>query len=173
MFQPVTDRNLEIAAQIHAASWKESHRAFVSPAFVRAHTTARQMEYIRSEMRLGKAFYLLMLDSPKGIVSVRDDLIENLYVLPSEQRKGYGTMLLHYAESLCSGRPRLWVLSNNQGAISFYQRSGYLFTGTRNRLNDTLEELEMELKHGAPGDNIICTKRPTCIQTLPFPQFSK
>lgn len=144
MFQLVTDRNLKTAAQIHSESWRESHKAFCSMEFINTHTTARQMEYIRREMRLGKMFYLLVLDSPKGIVSVGDNLIENLYVLPSEQRKGYGTMLLHYAEGLCSGTPKLWVLNNNTGARLLYQMAGYVYTGKQNKLNDTLQELEME-----------------------------
>lgn len=144
MFEPVTEENLKIAAEIHAESWRDSHKGFCSPAFVAAHTTERQTEYLRNEMAQGKSFYLLTLDTPKGIVSVKDDLIENLYVLPREQRKGYGTMLLHYAEQLCSKPPRLWVLNNNQAAISLYRRTGYGFTGTRKHLNDTLEELEMK-----------------------------
>lgn len=144
MFELVTENNLEVAAQVHAESWRESHKAICSAEFVDAHTTARQMEYIRNEMRSGKAFYLLTLDLPRGIVSVQDDLIENLYVLPSEQRKGYGTMLLRYAESLCSGRPRLWILNQNQGAYSFYQSMGYRLTGRCHILTDTLSELELE-----------------------------
>lgn len=144
MFELVTDSNLEIAAQIHSEAWKESHKTFCSPEFVSAHTTARQMDYIRREMQLGKIFYLLTLDSPKGIVSVGDNLIEHLYVLPREQRKGYGTMLLHYAESLCSKNPKLWVLNNNHGAYSLYQRMGYRCTGIYNELTDTLKEVEME-----------------------------
>lgn len=144
MFQLVTEENIEIAAQIHAESWRVSHKAFCSEAFVNAHTTARQMEYIRKEMARGRVFYLLVLDSPKGIVSVCDNLIENLYVLPGEQKKGYGIMLLHYAECQCSASPTLWILSNNDNAASFYQYAGYVFTGNRHSLTDSLEELEME-----------------------------
>ena len=41
------------------------------------------------------------------------NLIENLYVIPDQQRKGYGEMLLNYVEEQCEGVPTLWILSNN------------------------------------------------------------
>lgn len=143
MFQLVTEANIRVAAEIHAESWRESHKSFCSPAFIKAHTTETQIEYIRKELSQSKVFYLLYLDSPKGIVSLKGNLIENLYVHPSEQRKGYGTQLLRYVEGLCSDRPTLWVLSNNQSAISFYHQEGYEFTGNRRELRSDLAELEM------------------------------
>ncbi|MBM6896765.1 GNAT family N-acetyltransferase [Pseudoflavonifractor capillosus] len=92
----------------------------------------------------GQSFFLLYLDSPKGIVSLKGNLIENLYVHPSEQRKGYGTQLLRYVEELCSDKPTLWVLSNNQSTISLYRREDYEFTGNRRKLRSNLAELEMQ-----------------------------
>ena len=50
MFALVTEENLEAAARVHALSWRESHKGFCSAEFVAAHTTARQMVYIRGEM---------------------------------------------------------------------------------------------------------------------------
>ncbi len=48
-------------------------------------------------MEKGAQLFVLMHEKPVGIVTVRGDLIENLYVLPSEQNKGYGTQLLAFA----------------------------------------------------------------------------
>ena len=144
MFQLVTEANIHAAAEIHAESWRESHRSFCSPAFIEAHTTETQIDYIRKELSQGKVFYLLYSDSPKGIVSLLENRIENLYVHPSQQRKGYGTQLLHYIEGLCCDNPTLWVLSNNHAAISFYRREGYEFPGNRRELRSDLAELEMK-----------------------------
>lgn len=144
MFQLVTEANIRAAAEIHAESWRESHKSFCSPAFIEAHTTETQIDYIRKELSRGKVFYLLYFDSPKGIVSLLENRIENLYVHPSQQRKGYGTQLLHYIEGLCCDNPTLWVLSNNHAAISFYRREGYEFTGNRRELRSDLAELEMK-----------------------------
>lgn len=144
MFELVTDKNIDIAAEVHSISWKDNHKSFCSEEFVQAHSKERQKRYIQVEMKNGKQFYMLVDDEAKGIVSVKDSLIENLYVLPTEQHKGYGTKLLHYAELLCKDNPTLWILSNNDIAKSFYKKEGYYFTGRKNILNDELSELEMQ-----------------------------
>ena len=116
-----------------------------SSDLVEAHTAAAQVEYLRREMNAGKSIYMLIDEYPVGIVSVHGSLIENLYVLPSEQRKGYGSQLLDYAIQHCSGTPCLWILNNNEGAYRLYSKSGFKETGNRKQLNDTLYEMELSL----------------------------
>ena len=69
-FVEVTELNLADAGRIHSESWKESHRSFCSAEFVEKHTTAAQAEYLRREMNTGKTIYMLIDESPVGIVSV-------------------------------------------------------------------------------------------------------
>lgn len=144
MFELVTENNIDIAAEIHSISWKDSHKSFCSEEFVQAHSKERQKRYIQDGIKNGKAFYVLVEDEAKGIVSVKDNIIEDLYVLPTEQHKGYGTKLLHFAELLCKDNPTLWILCNNDIARSFYIKEGYHFTGKENQLTDKLSELEMQ-----------------------------
>ena len=144
MFELVTEKNIDIAAEIHSLSWKESHKSFCSKEFVELHTQERQRQYIEKEIQAGKSFYILIEEKPKGIVSIIDNLIENLYILPAEQQKGYGTKLLHFAEILCKGVPTLWILSNNEAAKKLYLKQGYKLTGECKILNDELSELEMK-----------------------------
>ena len=141
----VDDTTIYSAANIHAEAWRDSHAAFCPEEFVALHTTERQMKYLQDEMDKGKRLYMLVADKPVGIVSVKDDLIENLYVLPSEQRKGYGTRLLDFALSQCSAAPRLWILDNNHGAYALYYKFGFRLTGEKHQLSPTLAELEMKL----------------------------
>lgn len=143
MIVSIDESNLPLAARVHAVSWQDSHRSFCSEDFVLSHTPERQQEYLRHEIAAGKKLYMLQEDSPLGIVSVCGNLIENLYVLPQAQRKGYGTMLLQFALQQCDAVPTLWVLSNNAPALAFYQKHGFLFTGKRKQLRDDLFELEM------------------------------
>ena len=143
-FELVTEQNIEIAAKIHSISWKESHKSFCSEEFVKAHTQERQKQYIEKEINSGKRFYILDEKGAKGIVSVKDNLIENLYILPTEQGKGYGTKLLQYAEHICKGTPTLWILSNNELAKKLYIKMGYSFTGNKKILTNELQELEMQ-----------------------------
>ena len=141
----VDEANIADAGRIHSESWKESHRSFCSAEFVEKHTPAAQADYLRREMNTGKSIYMLIDNYPVGIVSVYGSLIENLYVLPSEQQKGYGSQLLDYAIRHCSGTPCLWILNNNEGAYRLYSKKGFKATGNRKQLNDTLYEMELSL----------------------------
>ena len=144
-FVEVTELNIADAGRIHSESWKESHRSFCSAEFVEKHTPAAQVEYLRREMDAGKSIYMLIDKYPVGIVSVHGSIIENLYVLPTEQRKGYGSQLLDYAIQQCAGTPCLWILNNNEGAYRLYTKNGFKETGNRKELNDTLYEVELSL----------------------------
>lgn len=143
MIIAVNESNIAAAGQIHSESWKESHRGFCSAEFVEEHTPEAQTAYLRREMDAGKQVYMLVEEHPVGIVSVWGNLIENLYILPQEQNKGYGSRLLYFAMEQCDGVPTLWILSNNAGAQRFYARSGFRETGNRKQLNDSLYEVEM------------------------------
>ncbi len=145
MILPVTRWNIDQAALIHSESWKESHRELCSAEFLAAHTPERQKSYLESEAALGAQLYMLVDQKPVGIVSVQGCLIANLYVLPGEQNKGYGTQLLAFAVTKCQGPPSLWVLSSNQRAQKFYERNGFRPTGTVVQHTDTLRELEFRL----------------------------
>ena len=144
-FVEVTELNIADAGRIHSESWKASHRSFCSAEFVEKHTPAAQADYLHREMNTGKIIYILIDNYPVGIVSVYGNLLENLYVLPSEQRKRYGSQLLDYAIRHCSGTPCLWILNNNVGAYRLYTKNGFKRTGNRKQLNDTLCEMELAL----------------------------
>ena len=144
-FVEVTEQNIADAGRIHSESWKEAHRSFCSAEFVEKHTPSAQADYLRREMVAGKQLHMLIDEYPVGIVSVYGNLIENLYVLPTEQRKGYGTQLLEFAIQKCQGVPRLWILNINEGAYRLYTKNGFKETGNRKQLNDNLCEIELSL----------------------------
>ncbi len=141
----IDDRNISIAGAIHAASWKESHKAFCSPEFIARHTAQRQTEYLRGKIAEGSNVYMLVQDIPVGIVSIRDCLIEDLYVLPEQQHKGYGTQLLQFAINQCSGKPTLWILENNTAVLALYQKNGFSSTGNRKHVPNGIDEIELSL----------------------------
>ena len=143
MIIPVDETNLLQAAAVHSMAWKESHRAFCSPEFIERHTTDRQRAYLHRKMCGGTKVYMLVDEEPLGIVSVTGGLIEDLYVLPDAQNRGYGTQLLQYAMEMCTDAPRLWILENNTGAKRLYHRMGFRETGKRNRITDGLDEIEL------------------------------
>ena len=93
----------------------------------------------------GKKVYMLTDDIPVGIVSIKDSLIENLYVLPERFGKGYGSKLLSFAIEKCTSDPTLTVLNNNS-AIEMYRKFGFKETGVLIPLNENLWEIEMKLE---------------------------
>ena len=145
---PVTEENVSAAGSIYAECWQESHRSFCTEAFVQRHSRPAQTEYLRREMAEGKRVFLLLTPEPVGIVSVRGSLIENLYILPRAQNRGYGSRLLRFAMAMCEGTPELWILENNEGARRLYRRFGFRETGRANPLSDTLREIQMKLSGG-------------------------
>ena len=145
MIVAVDKTNIFQAAIIHSVSWKESHRSFCAPDFVEMHAPERQQRYIQNKMNGGSQFFMLIEEEPVGIVSVKDDLIEDLYVLPQKQRMGYGTKLLKFAAGQCTGTPSLWILENNVNAKRFYHRMGFKETGRKNVITVRLDEIEYAL----------------------------
>ena len=143
MIVAVDETNLFQAAVIHAISWKESHRSFCAPDFVEMHTPERQQEYIRKKMDGGSKFFLLTEAEPIGIVSVKDSLIEDLYILPEKQKMGYGTKLLQFAIEQCAAVPTLWILENNTDAKRLYHKMGFQETGRIHAITDGLDEIEL------------------------------
>ncbi len=137
--------NLIQAAEIHAISWRESHKDFCSPAFVAEHTAERQQAYLQKELDSGKKLFMLLDEKPVGIVSVDGDRIANLYVLPEEQKKGYGSILLEHAIGQCAGVPCLWVLSNNKIAEQMYYNRGFRPSGIRKYMSSAIFQFEMRL----------------------------
>ena len=138
----VDETNISDAAKIHSVSWQESHRAFCNAEFVALHTPERQREYLLSKLKNGYKLYMLLDAEPVGIVSVKESLIEDLYVLPEKQNKGYGSALLEFACAKCAGTPTLWILENNVNAARLYRRMGFTETGRRNVVTTGLDEIE-------------------------------
>ena len=139
IIEPVTESNIHKAAYIHAESWKDSHKS------LEKRTVERQTEYLLKQIADGKKIYMLTDDIPVGIVSVKDSLIENLYVLPERYRQGYGSKLLNFAIEKCNGTPTLTVLNNNS-AIEMYRKFGFKESGKTIPLNENLWEIEMKLE---------------------------
>lgn len=86
---------------------------------------------------------MLVDEHPVGIVSVHGSMIENLYVLPEKQRKGYGSLLLRYAISQCAKSATLRVLNTNVDAGRLDQWHGFRITGNPKALKNNMFEIEM------------------------------
>jgi GNAT superfamily N-acetyltransferase len=59
-----------------------------------------------------------------GFIALREDWIDQLYVLPAMQGVGAGSGLLAHAKAR-SDRLRLWAFQRNAKARAFYERRGF------------------------------------------------
>lgn len=109
------------------------------------HTLERQQEYMRKKMNCGSKFYMLVEDIPIGVVSVKECLIEDFYILPDKQKMGYGTKLLQFAIEQCTGVPTLWMLENNTNAKRLYHKMGFQETGRTHTITEEIGEIELSL----------------------------
>ena len=146
MFLLVDGTAIDDAARVHSIAWQDSHKGFCGAKFVALHTPEQQKLYLQKKIDNGSTFYMLVEEEPVGVVSVKGDLIEDLYVLPEYQNRGYGTELLRFAMEKCGGRPRLWILENNAGAERLYRRLGFRPTGKTTWVMGKLKEIEFILE---------------------------
>ena len=153
MIIPVNEQNIMDAAMIHSISWRKSHRDFCTPEFIEIHSPERQLRYMRDKMNQGTRFFMLVDEEPVGVVSVTDSLIEDLYILPEKQNRGYGTKLLRFAVGQCPDTPSLWILENNVNAERLYCRMGFTRTGRTNAITDQLAEIELALESENPDSS--------------------
>lgn len=161
MIVAVNPSNIRDAAYVHSVSWQESHRSFCPAAFVAAHTPERQEKYLQQKIADGSKVFMLIEQAPVGIVSVKENIIEDLYVLPAFQRQGNGSALLQFAIAACNGTPTLWILENNHRARNFYCKAGFQETGKRKSAPGKLDEVEFFLMGSCPYAT--CVRKPLWI----------
>jgi putative acetyltransferase len=74
-----------------------------------------------------------------GIIAFREGWIDQLYVLPSLQRRGIGTALLRIAQSRFPSLS-LWTFQRNRAACRFYEKHGFILVkktdGSANEMNE-------------------------------------
>ena len=128
----------EVSALLRTA-WHATYDALYGPDRV-AELTARwhAPDRLASEVRQLNTIFLVACDADRivGMASAREHapalMLDRLYVLPSEQGRGIGRLLLHAVIDACDGALRvdLEVEPRNAGAIRFYEREGFTVTGS-------------------------------------------
>lgn len=74
----------------------------------------------------------------KGMIHIEGKKIAELYVDPLFENEGIGSRLIQYAieQFDCDS---LWVLEKNSKAIQFYQKHGFVITGSKQLEEGTVE----------------------------------
>ena len=64
-------------------------------------------------------------ERPVGLLAMKGDSIEQLYIEPTEQQKGIGTRLVAFAKHRSADRLELHTHQTNTGARRFYEKCGF------------------------------------------------
>ena len=75
-----------------------------------------------------------------GFMEVKDGWLHHLYITPSYQGKGIGTLLLLHAKSVSPQGLQLWVFEQNEGSIRLYEREGFVLVEKRSKEEAANEE---------------------------------
>ena len=92
--------------------------------------THHSEENIANDVKLGRVF--LYFHSPEhaiGTVTIKENEICRLFVLPSQQGKGYGREILDFSETMIFKSHEKVVLDASLPAKSIYLKRGYRETG--------------------------------------------
>lgn len=84
-----------------------------------------------------------------GVLCLKDDFIDQLFVDPAHQGQGLGSNLLMTAIAACPGALSLRVFEGNQGARAFYERHG--FDAVARGLSDDEGEPDLLYRRPAPS----------------------
>ncbi len=118
--RPLSLAEMDQAAVIHRISFDER-----LPWLAGLHTPNEDRAFYRMNVfATCQVWGALQDDSLTGFIAFRKDWIDQLYVLPDQQRRGAGGALLRMAMTT-SPRLDLWTFQRNTQARRFYESNGF------------------------------------------------
>lgn len=82
-------------------------------------------ENIRADIEAGIVFLLKEGNENIGTVTVKENAVNRLFILPEYQKKGYGTKLMDFAEKTISAKYEEIILDASLPAKRMYEKRGY------------------------------------------------
>lgn len=115
--------DMDAAAAVHRAAYDDR-----LPWLAGRHSPDEDRRYFRERVFPACAVWGALEDTAVvGMIAFRADWIDQLYVLPNAQGRGWGTALLDVAKSAFP-RLHLWTFQRNHLARRFYERRGFVLT---------------------------------------------
>ena len=112
--------DMDAAARVHRTAFDQA-----LPSLAGLHTRQEDQWFFRGRvLRTCEVWGAFDGGSMIGMLAFREDWIDQLYVLPTAQRRGVGTGLLRIAQD-ASDRLYLWTFQRNQAARRFYEARGF------------------------------------------------
>lgn len=110
---------IKYAVQIWLEASKEAHR-FIAPDFWESKVSEMETVWLPAADNFG----LLKNGKLTGFFSLVDERLAAIFILPEEQGKGYGKLLINCAKKLKT-QLTLSVYEKNQSALEFYKKNGF------------------------------------------------
>jgi ribosomal protein S18 acetylase RimI-like enzyme len=105
------------ASKRHAYPYVESQQRY---------TLEEDTAYFRDVVAVQCMVWLAEVDGRlAGLIALKADFIDQLYVAVEQQRRGVGTALLQKAREQSSEGLRLYTLQKNLSARAFYEKHGF------------------------------------------------
>ena len=118
--------DFEIVKQITQTTIREIYPKYYPAGAVKFFSEHHSDEKIMSDIN-AKIVYLLITENgePAGTVTLTDNEVDRLFVLPAFQGKGYGRALLDFAEDAIAKKYEVIKLHASFPAKSIYLKRGY------------------------------------------------
>jgi putative acetyltransferase len=134
---PLTQSDIEIAAAIWLESSIQAH------SFIPAGYWQSKAEEIKNIwLPASESWVLKNRGQYIGFYSLVENRLAALFLLPSEQGKGYGRILIEHAKSHRDFL-ELMVYEKNRQSIRFYQKAGFRMKSSRLDIDTGEEEILM------------------------------
>jgi GNAT superfamily N-acetyltransferase len=131
---------MDAAALLHRASFDER-----LPWLAGLHTPAEDRAFFREQVFPHAVVHGAFEEGAlRGILVLREDWIDQLYVAPGQQGRGIGSRLIACAKE-ASPVLQLWTFQRNEGARRFYERHGFVALEARDGRDN--EEREPDIRY--------------------------
>lgn len=151
IIRKATIKDTVALGSIHALSWRKAYEGIIPTEVLKNITPEKRAHFFEKALTLGwEEDFLLLVDSqPAGLLCLgpaRDaDLYDEtgeiwgIYLHPYYFGMGYGKILMDYGLHELKGRgyqeAALWVLKDNNRAISFYEKFGFVSDGLEKEIH--------------------------------------
>ncbi|MBQ8567804.1 MAG: GNAT family N-acetyltransferase [Oscillospiraceae bacterium] len=120
-----SEHDYNIVQEITVDTINEIYPRYYPMGAVRFFLKHHSPENIMSDIKGGIVYLLIDNNKAVGTVTIRNNEICRLFVLPEHQKKGYGGRLIAYAEKLISESCDSAVLDASLPAKEIYMKKGY------------------------------------------------
>jgi ribosomal protein S18 acetylase RimI-like enzyme len=167
MIRRATLHDASAIAHIHVATWRAAYAGIVPAEFLASLSVERRTTSWQQQLADGRTVILVAVNDgimtgwvsagPSRDADKKDELeIYAIYVSPEHWRRNMGRQLMVGIEEALPDGPdiTLWVLRDNQNAISFYEKMDYRFDGTEKEIQLGAAKLkEVRLKKIRPNNS--------------------